>query len=170
MYQVNEIILYGSEGICKIDNMMTRHVNGQPIEYYVLKPIKSESSTIYVPTLNEELTKKMKRVLSYQEIIDLIHFIPDSELLWIDNDNLRKERYKGILRDGNRQEIMQLIRTLYLHQLKLKEEGKKFHASDDKFYKDAERILYEEFAYVLNISEEEVVPFICQEIDVKEIA
>lgn len=94
----------------------------------------------------------------------------DSELLWIDNDNLRKERYKGILRDGNRQEIMQLIRTLYLHQLKLKEEGKKFHASDDKFYKDAERILYEEFAYVLNISEEEVVPFICQEIDVKEIA
>ncbi len=153
MYQVNEIILYGSEGICKIDNMMTRHVNGQPIEYYVLKPIKSESSTIYVPTLNEELTKKMKKVLSYQEIIDLIHL-----------------RYKGILRDGNRQEIMQLIRTLYLHQLKLKEEGKKFHASDDKFYKDAERILYEEFAYVLNISEEEVVPFICQEIDVKEIA
>ena len=36
----------------------------------------------------------MKKVLSYQEIIDLIHFIPDSELLWIDNDNLRKEHIK----------------------------------------------------------------------------
>ena len=34
--------------------------------------------------------------------------------------------------------------------------------------KEAERLLYEEFAYVLNIRQDQVVPFIFQQIQVEE--
>ncbi len=164
MYKLKEMVMYGNEGICEISEFMKRSFQEKTIEYYVLKPVYNQTSTIYVPINNKELTKKMKKVLSLDEIMQLIHSISGAESVWIDNDNLRKEKYKEILMNGNRKELMKLIRTLYLRQEKLKEEGKKFHAVDDKFYKDAEKLLYEEFAYVLNIEQDEVVPFICQQI------
>ena len=34
------------------------------------------------------------------------------------------------------------------------------HVVDERFFKEAEKILYEEFAFVLNIKIEEVLPFI----------
>ena len=41
------------------------------------------------------------------------------------------------------------------------------HAADENFLKEAESVLYEEFAYVLNIRREEVLPFIQHEIEKK---
>lgn len=167
MYKVNEIVLYGNEGVCKIQEMMTRLVGGKSVEYYVLKPVYTKGSTIYVPSDSEELMKKMKKILSVEEIMELIHTMPDAKSVWVDNDNLRKEKYREILKNGDRKELIRLIRTLFLHQEKLKDQGKKFHAADDKFFKDAEKVLYDEFAYVLNIRQDEVIPFICEEIEVK---
>lgn len=168
MYKVNDTILYGNEGVCKIIEITSRTFKNQVMDYYVLKPVYSENATVYVPVHNQELLNKMKKILSAQEIIDLIHKMPESESVWIQNDNQRKEKYREILRSGDREELMKIVRTLYLHQQKLKESGKKFHATDDKILKEAEKILYDEFAYVLNIHQDEVVPFICQEIEVKE--
>lgn len=167
MYHINEIVLYGNEGVCKIEDIMTRQFADKTVEYYVLKPVYSQSSTIYVPIDNEDLTEKMKRIMTSQEIMELIEAMPDADSIWVDNDNLRKERYKDILRNGDRKEIMQLICTLYLHQQKLKDQGKKFHAADDKFFKDAEKILYDEFAFVLGIKQEDVIPFISKIIEEK---
>lgn len=81
---------------------------------------------------------------------------------------MRKEKYREILKNGDRQELIQLIRTLYLHQQELKKAGKKFHATDEKILNEAEKILHHEFAYVLDIKLEEVVPFISKEINIEE--
>ena len=166
MFKIDETILYGNEGVCKIVDIMKRNFRGKEVEYYVLKSVDGPGITIYVPTDNQELISKMKKTLSIEEIYALIHSMPESQLEWIANDNVRKERYKGVLKNGDRQQLVQLIRTLYLHQQKLKQLGKKFHATDEKILKEAEKILYHEFAYVLNIQLEEVVPFICEQLEV----
>lgn len=168
MFKANETILYGNEGVCKIVDIMKRNFKGKEVEYYVLKSVYGSGTTIYVPTYNQELVKKMKKILSVDEIYALIHSMPDNQLEWIANDNIRKDKYKAVLKNGDCQQLVQLIRTLYLHQQELKQLGKKFHATDEKILKEAENILYHEFAYVLNIQLEEVVPFICEQIEVKE--
>lgn len=168
MYKKDDTVLYGNEGVCRVTDTMTRKFKDHDIEYYVLKPIYSQNATIYVPIDNEQLTKKMKRILSAEEIMTMIKTMPDVEDIWIQNDNQRKEKYKEIIRNGDRLELIQLIKTLYQHQQKLKMQGKKFHATDERFFKDAEKIIYEEFAYVLNIKQDEVIPFINQQIDVQE--
>lgn len=164
MYKKNDMIVYGNEGVCKITDIISRRFADKIMDYYVLKPYYNEKSVLYIPIQNEELTSKMKKILSIEEIYEIIHMVPDEDDHWIDNDNQRKERYKEILRDGDRKEIMKMIRSLYLHQQKLKESGKKFHMTDDKFFKEAEKILYDEFAYVLDIKQEDVIPFICKEL------
>lgn len=168
MYKVNEMVLYGNEGVCQIKDITKRSFKGKEVEYYVLKPVFVQGSTVYVPVDNPELNAKMKKILSAEEIIDLIHNMPNQQLPWIENDNLRKEKYREILKNGDRQELIQLIRTLYLHQQELKKAGKKFHATDEKILNEAEKILHHEFAYVLDIKLEEVVPFISKEINIEE--
>lgn len=168
MFKINDTVLYGIEGVCVITEITERQFKGQVMKYYVLKPVYHEGATVFVPVNNESLVAKMKKILSVDEIHQLIHDMPNEDLIWIDNDNQRKEKYREILRNGNRKDLTQLIRTIYLKQEELRKIGKKIHATDDNIFKEAEKILYEEFAYVLNIQKNEVVPFIFNQIEVKE--
>ena len=56
------------------------------------------------------------------------------------------------------------LKTLRLHQRKLRDSGRKFHASDERFLKEAERVLYGEFAHVLHLEPAQVEPMILREI------
>lgn len=168
MFKKNDTVLYGVEGVCIVSEITERQFRNQILKYYVLKPVYHQGATVFIPVHNEELVSKMKRILSVDEIHQLIQDMPNEDLIWIDNDNQRKERFKEILRNGNRKELIQLIRTVYLKQEELKKVGKKIHTTDDNAFKDAEKILYEEFAYVLNIHKDEVIPFIFNQIEVKE--
>ena len=136
---------------CKITDLTKRSFANKVVEYYVLKPVYNEHSIVYIPIDNEELVSKIKRILSVEDIHELIRTLPNEDYCWIENDNQRKEKYREIIKSGNRKELMKMIRTLYLYQQELKKDGKKIHAADDKFFKDAEKVLYDEFAYVLDI-------------------
>ncbi|MDL2295765.1 CarD family transcriptional regulator [Lachnospiraceae bacterium OttesenSCG-928-E19] len=160
MYKVDETILYGSHGVCRIVEISERKFNDSIREYYVLRPIFDEKATLFVPIDNENLVAKMRQVLSKEEIQDLIQAIPDGELIWIENEPARKEKYKAILSEGDRMELIQLIKTLHIHQTKQQEKGKKLHISDERFLKDAEKLLHAEFAHVLKMNIEEVSSFI----------
>ena len=164
MYHVNDTILYGSQ-ICRIEESTQKNFNGSPMEYYVLKPIYNDTSTIYVPVHNEKLTGKMRRILSAEEIYRLIRSMPDVDSEWVENEAERKETYKEILASGDREAIVRMIKALYHHQQVRQAQGKKLHVSDERFLKEAERTLYDEFALVLHISQEQVLPFILDQIE-----
>ncbi len=61
-----------------------------------------------------------------------------------------------------------MIKALHFHQQEQQKKGRRLHISDERFMKEAEKMLYEEFAYVLNIRKEEVLPFILQQVQVAE--
>ena len=160
MYSVGAVVIYKNEGVCKITDTVTKRFRDKNIEYYVLKPIHKENSEIFVPKNNSVLVEKMRQVLSKDEIMKLIKEMPKEGSIWIENSDERKESYRKILERGERTELVKLIKTLYMHKQKQKKSGKKLHIADEKILKDAEHMLYDEFAYVLDIPHNEVVPFI----------
>lgn len=166
MFNINDTILYGSHGICTIDDITEQKFGHETNKYYVLRPANNVSSTIYVPLNNKKLTAKMRRILSVDEIYELIKEMPDATTEWIENKNERNERFRSILASGDRREIIKLIKVIHQHKEELKLIGKKLHASDEQFFKEAEKIIYEEFALVLNIRYDQVLPFITQQIEV----
>ena len=167
MIKVNDTVLYGSHGVCKVAETVVRRMGGREMEYFLLKPVFERSSSIYVPMQNEALVSKMKRILSAEEIFEMIRSMPDEELLWIENENERRRIFQEILNSGDREQLVRLIKTLYLRQQNRLEQQKNLLMSDEKFLKDAERILYEEFAYVLKIDRDQVLPFIMKQIEVE---
>ena len=98
--------------------------------------------------------------MTINEVYSLINTMPHTESIWIEDINLRKEKYTKILKSGDNKQLVKLIRTLYLEKEKKKVEGKKLYVNDEKIMTDAEKLLHEEFALVLDIKVDEVLPFI----------
>lgn len=165
MFKVNEIILYGIEGVCKVKEITSRKFGGQVDDYYILEPIYSNNSTLYVPINNKNLTSRMRHVLSTDKVHHLIKDTIDMGDIWIDNDKLRQSQYKEIISRGDYLEIMNVIKTLHSHKKYKIAEGKKFHKADQDLLSSAQNILYNEFAHVLEIEPNEVLDYIIDELE-----
>lgn len=168
MFQINDTILYGSQSVCTVTEICEKKIGGQNVRYYALKPVFDNKSTIYVPCENSQLVGKMRRILSAAEIYELIDSLQAEPTIWIKDEAERKEKYGEIIRSGNRKTLACLIRTLYLHREQQKAAGKKFHAVDEQLLDRAQKLLHEEFAYVLSLEPQDVPPFIAKRIEVSE--
>lgn len=104
--------------------------------------------------------------MTINEVYSLINTMPHTESIWIEDINLRKEKYTKILKSGDNKQLVKLIRTLYLEKEKKKVDGKKLYVNDEKIMTDAEKLLHEEFALVLDIKVDEVLPFILGKLEV----
>ncbi|MDR1410023.1 MAG: CarD family transcriptional regulator [Oscillospiraceae bacterium] len=164
MFQIGDTILYGVYGVCAIVDIVKKNFNGEATDYYVLKPVEEKNSTAFVP-VNGLTAEKFRCLLSADEIYSLIEAMPDEEMLYIENELVRREKFKEIIAEGDRTELIRLIKTLYLQGRAKRGEGKKLNVMDERLMKDAEKILYDEFAHVLNIEREQVLPFITEQIE-----
>ena len=64
MFQVNDHVMYGNQGICTVTDICRREINGENISYYVLQPAFDNKSTIFVPCKNAQLTGRSTRIYS----------------------------------------------------------------------------------------------------------
>ena len=165
-YQVGDRVVYGIHGVCLVADVEEQRTAGEVTQYYVLQPVYDDKGKVFVPVGNERLERKMRRILSKEEIYELIQEMPSKDPIWIADDAVRKEQYRQILLAGDRRELVRLIKTLYLRQQEQSAKGKKLYKNDEKVMKEAEKMLYEEFAHVLDISPSQVLPFIMQQIEV----
>ena len=164
MYNVNDLVLYSSYGVCKIADITEKDLYGEKVEYYVLKPVNDKKSTYFVPVNHAASVSKMRHTLTKDEVFDIIQNMPNEDTVWIENDARRKEKYKSVISECNPRELVRLIKSAYIHKQNLQEVGKKVHKVDEDFMKEAENLLYEEFAVVLKLDKDEVLPFITSQL------
>lgn len=167
MFKVNDTIIYGSEGVCQIVAIEENDFVGVKKTYYVIKPLGKDSSTTYVPIDSEILVVRMRKLLTKKEINELIDALPNEPIKWLSSERDRKEAYKNIIESGNRIELMKMIRAVYLEKQQRESMHKRLHIIDERFMKDAEQCLYSEFQHVLNIRQEEIIPYIVARIEKK---
>lgn len=163
-FSVNDTVLYGAEGVCRVSEIIQRDFGAGPVDYYVLRPVYNENSTIFVPVNNPALTDKIRRVLAADEIREIIRSMPQKSSIWYTDENERKEKFRQILARGDRTELVGMIKALYQHQQHQQANGKHLHAADERFFRDAEKMLYDEFALVLKIKPDQVLPLILEQI------
>lgn len=164
MFEINDTVVYGTHGVCKIENIEIKEFAGASKEYYVLKPVNDLSATLYVPTYNEKLVGKMRKLLTEQEVYHLIETMPQKETIWYQKENERREEYKKVIARGDHSELIGIIKAIYLQKKKREAEGKHLYISDERFFREAENILYDEFQYVLNIKKEDLLSLIFSKI------
>lgn len=160
MFSVNEKIQYGGSGVCVIQEIASMRFGRARERYYVLKPVYQNTSVIYVPVENEQLVSKMRPVLTREEVdrlIDCIHELPTA---WEDNPQARKASFDAMLRSNECRSLIVLIKTLYAHRAQRQADGKNLHVAEETYLREAQRLLYDEFAGALEIQPGQVQDYI----------
>lgn len=162
MFNVGENIVYGSNGVCKVENIGVLDSPGMPQdkEYYTLCPIYSKGSKIFTPVDNDKII--MRAVLGKDEAQELINNIDSIEALWIADEKSRESEYKEAIKACNCKELVKIIKTIYIRMQDRIANGKKITASDEKYFRMAEDRLYGELAVSLDISKEEIKEYIIE--------
>ena len=86
----------------------------------------------------------------------------DMKTEWIEADKVREETFGKILKSNDRREIISLIRCIKNKERELSANKKKLHSADMRILIDAENIIAEEFATVLNVKIKEVEKIISE--------
>jgi len=159
MFNCGDAVVYGTHGVCTVVEITNFDFTGSEKPYYVLQP-KNEKLQIYVPCDNDTLLSRMHPVLTKTEIDSVIRSLIESEGVWIENDSVRKDHWGKVIKKGDRDELISMIHVLSAKQTELKENKKHFHMTDERFLREAERLLHEEFAFVLDIPVSEVSDYV----------
>lgn len=171
-YKIGEYVVYGSNGICQISDI--KDMTLSPIigkrNYYVLTQINSKAATIYVATDNEALCAKMRYVLSENEILDILHGAKENSISWIDDRKVRVQTFHSILHGDSHEDLLLMIRCIYLKSRELFENNKRLSDSDASVLHSAERIIKEEFAFALGIDGDKVGEYIRRELEIQPVS
>lgn len=149
MYEIGDRVVYGIHGVCVVKAQEQRKVDRKLVTYLVLEPVGQEGSQFLVPTHNQAAMGKLIPILTRQELETLLDAPEGKQDGWISDENQRKQLYRELIGSGNRMKLVQMVRTLYRHKRTLAEQGKRCHLCDDNFLRDAERLLINETAIVL---------------------
>lgn len=163
-FQIHDTVLYGPDGVCEITDIVRKEVLRETRTFYELHPKFRPGAVIYLPVDNENTSRKLRPVLTREEVLSAIRNLPAEESIWIERESERKDSYGRIVKSGDCRQLLRLIKTLRERQDSLKQRGKKLHASDDTLLREAEKLLFEEFAFVLGLDREEVPAFIRREL------
>ena len=165
MFNKGDTVLYGSSGVCRVEGTKQQELYDITMEYLVLKPVYDENSTVFVPIRNKELMSRITPVLSEKQVYEFIDNIQNEKTLWIDDDKQRKQLYQDIINRYDRKQLVQIIKTLYLHKTAQQKKGRKLHQCDEQILRQAEKLLYSEFAVSLNIPIDDILPLITKQIE-----
>ncbi len=165
MYDVGDLIIYGSEGVCRVESVGAAPVSGADKGrlYYTLSPLY-RTGHVFTPVDSGVF---MRPVISRQEALDLIKQIPDIEGEIYETRNLRflTEHYQECFQSHKCYDLVKLIKDVYLKRKCAIAKGKKLGQIDERFMKRAEDMLYGELAVALGIPKDDVSGYIAESVE-----
>ncbi|MBQ8351917.1 MAG: CarD family transcriptional regulator [Clostridia bacterium] len=155
MKTVGELVVYGANGVCRIEDIRDESFTGSARRYYILKPItEAGNSRIFVPTDNEKLVGDMKKLLQPAELFSLVAAADPFDMAdWPSDGRSRSKLCRDILASGDREQLVRLIKTVFSQK-------KTPSASEESVCFRAAIMLYQEFSLVLAIEKADVIPFV----------
>jgi len=160
MYQFGDRVVYGIHGVCRILAAEERIVDRKPVVYYVLEPLEQTGTRFYVPAHNQAAVAKLRRMLTRQELLQLLHSTQAQQDAWISDEGKRKQYYRELITSGDRAALISMVRSLHRHKQEQTALGRKFHLCDENFLRDAEKLLNTEFSLVLGIPQNQVAEYV----------
>ena len=160
MYKVDDVVVYGNHGVCKVTDVGTLSISqaGEEKLYYTLVPLYRKDALIYAPVENQKTV--MRPAVSEEEAIGLIQEMPKIGFTEVSNEKERETTYKKAILSADLREIVKVLKTIYQRRNERLRSGKKVTMLDEKYFRMAENQLYEELAYGLGKDRQEIGEYI----------
>ena len=159
MYKINDYLVYKKD-VCRLIDIRKNKLTDK--ECYVLIPLREESLKIEVPIEYEKNT--IRSVMSKEEANLLIKKIPSIEPIKDIDDKMIEKIYKELLNNGNREDLVKIIKTTYLRNDSRIKNHKKVNDKDKNYFEKAEEYLYLELSISLDLSYEKTKEYIIKQV------
>ena len=155
MFKVGNYIIYGANGVCKVEKVGKLDITGIPADrdYYTLSPVYA-SGMIYTPIDNTAIV--MRDVIGKKEAEEFLNKIDTLEAVWDDSDKKREEMYKDALKSCELSKMVKIMKTLNKIRVMREANGKKVTNSDEKYFTTACDKVSGEIAIALDREKQDV--------------
>lgn len=165
MFKVNDYVVY-QYWICKIVDITKLENNIIGFDnnslFYVMKSLY-EKETFYIPMENE---KSLREPLNKSQVLKLIDDIPNIEPLNILTDEL----YKKTIHNYDCYSYIKIIKSINDKSRRVDKVGKRLSTLDSKYMYLAEKYLFDEFSFALDIQKDSVDNFIKDRLNVNHVS
>ena len=136
MFQPGELVMYGTTGVCRVESIDRPNLTGADCgkAYYNLKPLQ-HNGIIYTPVENSKV--------SIQALT---------------------QHYQAAIHSGDRRELIRLMMSIYAKQKQAEAQKRRLGMVDERYMKQAERLLYGELAASLEIPFDQVQSYIARRV------
>lgn len=166
MFEKGSLMIYDTTGVCRVEDIGVPA--GLPVankdkKYYKLAPVFG-TGTIYIPVDTKVF---MRPVITKNEAEDLIRKIPEirEDICDTHNQKVLEDHYKASLMTHECEDLVQLIKTVYVKKKNLERTGKKTGKTDTQYMKRAKALLHEELSIALGIPVDEVEDYITKAVE-----
>ena len=161
MYQIGDMIHYGSTGVCRVLDIKTQNLPGVKKDqlFYILKPLYQDC-TISSPVDNQKVFTRP--IIIKEEANHLIDTIPSIKAEAYHSRVLRDlaEHYEASFASHSCADLIELTMSIYAKKKLLEQQKRKFGAVDERYMKRGEDMLFGELAAALEIKKDEVQEYI----------
>ena len=165
MYQTGELVVYGTTGVCRVEQVTQPEGPGKNSgkQYYLLKPLQQDG-IIYTPV--EEGKVPIRPIMSAAEAEALIDLIPSiqAEAVYAPTLQALSQHYQAVLRTSDCEAVLRLTMSIYRKQQAALEKNRRLGMVDERYMKQAERLVHGELAAALDIPFEAVPSYIARRV------
>ncbi len=162
MFTVGELVVYGGEGVCRIENIGPSTIPGADKDrlYYYLTPM-GRSGQALTPVDTKVL---MRPVMAKDEALALIAQLQTMEPEKAPQPGMRaaKEFYHSVVTSYDCLRMARMIKAICHKRAWALEHGKKVSQMDERYLKRAEEQLYSELAVAIGEKKENMADYIRQ--------
>ena len=161
MFRVNELVMYGRTGLCKISKIGKPDffIDDNDRLYYFLEPIY-QGGIIYAPVDNEKTSIRpvISKAEAYELLTEAVAIEP--ELSKCRSLQQQTAYYQSIIDSHDCFDLLKLAKAIYLKGQQASANKKKLGQIDKRFMLKAEDLLYGELAAALSMDKEQVAEIV----------
>ena len=166
MFQPGDLVVYGATGVCRVEEITRPNTTGpdRNRQFYLLKPLQQDG-VIYTPVDNQKVPTRS--VISAQEAEALIDLIPtiQAEAYHAPTLQALAQHYQSAVHTHDCRDLLELMMSIYAKRRQVESQKRRLGMVDERFMKQAERLLYGEFSVALGIPYDSVQPYIAHRIE-----
>lgn len=163
MYRAGDLVVYGTTGVCRVEEISKPRLDpGQrDREYYLLKPLHQDG-VIWSPVDSTKVS--IRPVMSREEAEALIDQIPTirAEAWKAPTLQALTQRYQAVLSSHDERGLVELTMSIWTKRQQAEAQKRRLGMVDERYMKQAERLLYGELSVALGIPFEDVEPYIAR--------
>ena len=156
MYEIGELIVYGNEGVCRVEKIGASESPGANKDrlYYTLIPL-ARNGKVTVPVDSSVFSRP---VISREEAEEIMSWVETVEVEVFNDRNLKllTDHYKEAMQSCACLDMVKTVKSIKLKRRHAISAGKKLGTIDERYLKRAEDMLYGELSVALEKTREEI--------------